>query len=150
LAEDRRSRDVENEEKAMKYMLLMQFSEQTADFPPIGTWSPEDLRAHVAFMQAVNKELIGAGELVDAQGLAMPDQARIVRAGRGDGAPVVIRGPFAETKEFLAGFWIVDCASSERAVEIAARVSGAPGPGGEPLNMPIEVRPVMSAPPVEV
>jgi hypothetical protein len=133
----------------MKYMLLMQFSEQTADFPPIGAWSPEDFRAHIAFMQDANTALVGSGELVDAQGLAMPDQARIVRAGRNGGGPVVTQGPFAETKEFLAGFWIVDCASSERAVEIAAQVSAAPGPGGEPLNMPIEVRPVMSAPPVE-
>ena len=133
----------------MKYMLLMQFSGQTADFPPIGTWSPEELQAHIAFMGDVNRKLTDAGELVDAQGLAMPEQARIVRAGSA-GEAVVTEGPFPETKEFLAGYWIVDCDTPQRAVEVAAHVSAAPGPGGAPLNMPIEVRPVMSAPPQEM
>jgi hypothetical protein len=129
----------------MKYMLLMQFSTATADFPSITTWTAEEIRAHIDFMSATNTELIAAGEFVDAQGLAMPEQAQIVRAGA-DGAPVITEGPFAETKEFLAGFWILDLDSPERAVEIAAQVSAAPGPGGRPLNMPIEVRPIMSAP----
>ncbi len=65
-------------------------------------------------------------------------------------APMVAEGPFPETKEFLAGFWILDCASPERAVELAAQVSAAPGPGGAPLNMPIEVRQIMSGPPQEL
>jgi hypothetical protein len=129
----------------MKYMLLMQFSAQTADFPSIDAWAPEELQAHIGFMVDVNSNLAAAGELVDAQGLAMPEQARIVRAD-GSGAAVVTEGPFAETKEFLAGYWIVDCDVPERAIEIAAHVSTAPGPGGRPLNMPIEVRPIMSAP----
>jgi len=133
----------------VKYMLLMQFSDATADFPGISTWSPEELQAHIGFMIEVNGKLADAGELVDAQGLAMPDQAKIVRAGR-DGEAVITEGPFPETKEFLAGFWIVDCDTPERAVAIAAHVSTAPGPGGRPLNMPIEVRPVMSAPPQEM
>jgi hypothetical protein len=132
----------------MKYMLLMQFSEQSADFPPIGTWSPDEIKAHIAFMGDVYRELTEAGELVEGQGLAMPDQARIVRAGR-DGEPVVTEGPFAETKEFLAGYWIVECDTPDRAVKIAAHVSTAPGPGGTPLNMPIEVRQIMSAAAVE-
>jgi hypothetical protein len=63
---------------------------------------------------------------------------------------VVTEGPFPEAKEFLAGFWIVDCDTAERAVELAASISAAPGPGGRPLGMPIEVRPVMSAPPAEL
>lgn len=133
----------------MKYMLLMQFSAESAGFPGIETWTGDELRAHIGFMGEANEKLIAAGEWVDAQGLAMPDQARIVRAGAG-GAPVVTEGPFPETKEFLAGYWIVDCESVERAVEIAAYVSTAPGPGGRPLNMPIEVREVMSAPPADV
>ncbi len=133
----------------MKYMLLMQFSEKTTDFAPIGEWTPEELRAHIAFMKDVNRELTEAGELVDAQGLAMPETAKIVRS-HGSGTPVITEGPFAETKEFLAGWWIVDCDTPERAVEIAAYVSAAPGPKGEPLNMPIEVREVMSAPPTEL
>jgi hypothetical protein len=75
----------------------------------------------------------------------MPGAARIVRSGSG-GRPIVTDGPFAETKEFLAGFWIVEVNSPERAYEIAAHASSAPGPGGAPLNMAIEVREVMGAP----
>ena len=133
----------------MKYMLLMQFSEATTDFTPITEWTPQEIQAHIGFMQETNAKLTEAGELVDAQGLAMPATAKIVRSHAG-GAPLVTEGPFAETKEFLAGWWIVDCDGPERAVEIAAYVSAAPGPKGEPLNMPIEVREVMSAPPTEL
>ena len=111
-------------------------------------WPPEDLKAHINFMKRFAKELGDAGELVGAEGLAAPAQARMVRAGKG-GAPEVTDGPFAEAKEFLAGYWIVDVEGPERAYEIAARASAAPGPGGAPLNMPIEVRQVMSAPPVD-
>ncbi|MFD2768183.1 YciI family protein [Micromonospora eburnea] len=130
-------------------MLLMQFSAATTDFPSIDTWTPEEFQAHIRFMREVNAKLTADGELVQAEGLAGPQQARIVRAGEG-GAPVVTEGPFAETKEFLAGWWIVDCETPERAAEIAAHISTAPGPGGRPLNMPIEVHPVMSAPPQEI
>ncbi|MFJ9947248.1 YciI family protein [Kitasatospora sp. NPDC091207] len=133
----------------MKYMLLMQFSEKTAGFPKIEEWKPEEITAHIRFMKETNSRLAEAGELVDAQGLAMPETARLVRSHSG-GAPVVTEGPFPETKEWVAGWWIVDCDGVERAVEIAAGVSAAPGPGGEPLNMPIEVRQVMSAPPAEL
>ncbi|WP_327676065.1 YciI family protein [Kitasatospora sp. NBC_00458] len=132
----------------MKYMLLMQFSEQTADFPKIDEWKPEEIQAHIRFMRDTNTKLAEDGELVDAQGLAMPETARIVRSHSG-GAPVVTEGPFPESKEWVAGWWIVDCDTEGRAVEIAAAVSAAPGPGGAPLNMPIEVRQVMSAPPTE-
>jgi len=132
----------------MKYMLLMQFSAATADFPAIDSWTPGELQAHIAFMHDTNARLSASGELVDAQGLAMPDTAKIVRSRGGD-APVVTEGPFPETKEWLAGWWIVDCGTPARALEIAAAVSAAPGPGGSPLNMPIEVRQVMSAPPAE-
>lgn len=133
----------------MKYMLLMQFSSAGTDFPSIETWTPEEIQAHIAFMGDVNAKLVADGEWVQGEGLAGPAQAKIVRAGA-DGAPVVTEGPFAETKEFLAGWWIVDTDSPERAVEIAAHISTAPGPGGRPLNMPIEVHPVMSAPPQEM
>ncbi len=95
------------------------------------------------------KELSESGVLVGAEGLASPEHARVVRAGT-RGAPEVTDGPFAEAKEFLAGYWIVDVETTEKAYEIAARASAAPGKGGAPLNMPIEVRQVMSAPPVEV
>ena len=89
------------------------------------------------------------GELVGAEGLAGPEAARVVRAGA-NGAPEVTDGPFAEAKEFLAGYWIVDVDSTARAYALASRVSAAPGKGGVPLNMPIEVREVMSAPPVDL
>jgi hypothetical protein len=112
----------------------------------ISNWSADDFKAHIAFMRTLHQDLSSAGELVGAEGLAPPGQARIVRAGK-NGTPEVTDGPFAEAKEFLAGYWIVDVESPKRAYEIAARASAAPGPGGTPINMPIEVREVMSVPP---
>lgn len=132
----------------MKHMILMQFSGQSG-LPPMDAWPPEDVKAHIQFMTDTNARLVEAGELVDAQGLASPGQAKIVRADQ-DGAPVVAEGPFPETKEFLVGYWIIDVEGPERAIEFAAYVSAAPGPGGAPLNMPIEVREVMSGPPDEL
>jgi hypothetical protein len=99
-------------------------------------------------MRSFGKELRESGELVSAEGLAFPEQAKLVRAGK-DGMPVT-DGVFPEGKEFLAGYWIVDVESPERAYAIAAKASAAPGPGGAALNMPIEVRPVMSGPPPEM
>jgi hypothetical protein len=133
----------------MKYMLMMHTPRTGWDTSGIGTWPPEDLKAHIRFMHRLNQELKEAGELISAEGLAGPEGARVVRAGKG-GVPVVTDGPFAEAKEFLAGYWIVDCESPARAYEIAARASAAPGKGGAPLNMRIEVRQVMSAPPVDL
>jgi hypothetical protein len=133
----------------MKYMLMMHAPRAGWDTAGIGTWPPEDIKAHIAFMMRFNQELGEAGELVGAEGLALPQQARIVRA-RKDGSPEVTDGPYPEAKEFLAGYWIVDVDSTERAYAIAAQASAAPGKGGAPLNIPIEVREVMSAPPVEV
>lgn len=83
-----------------------------------------------------------------SEGLAAPGQAKVVRAGS-DGTPIT-DGVFPETKEFLAGYWIIDVESPDRAYAIAAKASTCPGPGGKPLNMPIEVREVMSGPPVDV
>ena len=127
----------------MKYMLLMHYVD--LGVPEISNWSPEEIKAHIAFMHDLDKQLTDSGELVDSQGLAGPDQVKVVRASK-DGTPAVTDGPFPEAKEFLAGYWIVDCESPERAVEIAALASAAPGPNGIPLNMPIEVRQVMVAP----
>ncbi len=129
----------------MKYILMMNTMRAGAGVP---AWPRADLQAHVAFMKNLSKDLHESGELVGAEGLSFPDQARQVRAGK-DGAPIT-DGVFPESKEFLAGFWIVDVETPQRAYAIAARVSAAPGPGGAPLNMPIEVRPVMSAPPQEM
>lgn len=129
----------------MKFMLMMNTPRGNGDYG-VAQWKPEDFKAHVAFMKSFNAELKDAGELVGAEGLAPPGQARVVRAGSG-AAPEVTDGPFAESKEFLAGYWIVDVENAERAYAIAARASAAPGPGGKALNIPIEVRQVMSAPP---
>jgi hypothetical protein len=129
----------------MKYMLMMNTMRAGHGVP---AWPKKDLQAHVAFMMNFAKDLREAGELVVAEGLSFPDQAKLVRAGK-DGAPVT-DGVFPESKEFLAGYWIVDVDSPERAYAIAARASAAPGIDGKPLNMPIEVRPVMSAPPPEM
>jgi hypothetical protein len=132
----------------MKFMLMMNAPQGTGDYG-VATWPPEDLKNHIRFMKEFARELSAAGELVAAEGLAPPGQARIVRAGK-DGKPEVTDGPFAEAKEFLAGYWIVDVDSPQRAHELAARASAAPGPGGAPLNLKIEVREVMSAPSVEM
>jgi hypothetical protein len=111
-------------------------------------WSKDDLDRHIAFMRDLNQDLAGSGELAAAEGLAGPDQARLVRADD-DGLPVT-DGVFPESKEFLAGFWIVDVETPERADRIAARISTAPGPGGRPLYLKVEVRQVMSGPPEEL
>ncbi len=129
----------------MKYMLMMQFSQTAVDFPRIETWKPEEIERHIAFMGEVNATLTKSGEWVTGEGLAAPEELKIVRAGA-DGTPVVTEGPFPETKEFLAGYWIVDVETPARALELAAYVSSAPGPEGKPLNMPIEVRQIMEAP----
>ena len=129
----------------MKYMLMMN-TPRGGDYA-IASWPKTDIQAHIAFMIDINKDLQKSGELVGAEGLTAPSQAKLVRAGK-DGIPVT-DGVFPETKEFLAGYWIVDVDTPERAYQIAARASAAPGPGGAPLNMPIEVREVMSGPPSE-
>ena len=132
----------------MRYMLMMNVPRGTGDYQ-ITSWSPEDFKAHIDFMHRFNKELTESGELVGAEGLASPGEAKVVRAGK-NGVPAVTDGPFPEAKEFLAGYWIVDVDRPERAYEIAAKASAAPGPGGAPLIIPIEVRQVMSAPLADV
>jgi len=133
----------------MKYILMMAGTK--ADFDWFATWPKQDLQAHIAFMHALNKELKESGNFVAAEGLACPDQARIVRAGS-DGEPIT-DGVFPESKEFLAGYWIVDVEGPEEAYRIAARASAAPGPRHPTAKLPgipIEVRQVMSGPPEEL
>jgi hypothetical protein len=126
----------------MKYMLLMN---APAGPYQIWSWPKGDIQAHLEFMRRFNKKLQELGEFVTVEALTAPDQAKRVRAAR-DRTPIT-DGVFPEAKEFLAGYWIVDVETAERAYEIAAQASAAPGPGGEPLNMAIEVRQVMSGPP---
>src|SRR6516162_10440234 len=129
----------------MKFILMM--TAKKADWDEYTKWSKGDLERNVTFMRAFSKELKDSGVFVATEGLAWPGEAKMVHAGT-NGEPIT-DGVFPESKEFLAGYWIVEVASPERAYAIAARASAAPGPGGAPLNMPIEVRRVMSAPPVE-
>jgi hypothetical protein len=134
-----------DEEPDMPKFLLLQNYEGGECTEPMTNWTPEDIKAHIDFQHALNQELTDKGELVDAQGLAGPELAKIVTFD-GVGAPVVTDGPFPESKELLAGYRMVDVESEVRAVEIAAKASAAPGPGGVPIQQPIEVRQVMGAP----
>jgi hypothetical protein len=129
----------------MKYILMMNCPKTGYD--TFGAWPKKDIQAHIGFMKNLNNILKESGQFVSAEGLTSPHQAKLVRAGD-DGTPIT-DGVFPEAKEFLAGYWIVDVENPQQAYAIAARASAAPGPGGRPLNMAIEVREVMSTPPDE-
>src|SRR5215469_15129540 len=133
---------------AMKYMLMMNAMRNGSDYAGVSGWQKSDVEAHIAFMKSLTKSIKESGELISTEGLDLPQRAMLVRAGK-NGAPIT-DGVFPESKEFLAGYWIVNVDSPEQAYAIAARASAAPGPGGKPLNMPIEVRQVMSGPPPEI
>jgi hypothetical protein len=122
--------------KDMKYILLMSGTKAGVD--TYRAWSKKDIDTHMAALGAMQRELTESGEFVATQGLAAPHEAKLVR-GLQHGMPIT-DGIFPESKEFLLGYWIIDVETPERACEIAGRISGAPGPGGIPTNMPIEVR----------
>src|SRR5262247_815173 len=130
----------------MKYMLMMNAPRGDGNWG-VNNWAVEDLKAMVGFMKRFSQQLKDAGELVGAEGLAAPGQAKRVRAA--DNGTPITDGVFPETKEFLAGYWIIDVDTPERAYAIAAKASACPGPGGKPLNMSIEVRQVMTGPPAD-
>jgi hypothetical protein len=132
----------------MKYMILTYASQQ--DYDGMAgqasdelTWSPEDFAAMTAFMEAFNAELADSGELVETRGLAAPVHTR--RLGAQNGVPFVTDGPYAETQEVLAGYWIVECASFDRAIEIADRLAACPGPEQVVANAYADVRPIMES-----
>jgi hypothetical protein len=129
----------------VKYMLLIHGNSE--GWKVLDDWSQEDLQAMVRFMHGINADLSDSGELLDAQGLAGPEYAKTVRASQ-DGEPIITDGPFSETKEVLAGFWLLEVPSEQRALEIAARISATPGPGGILINQPVEVHPIGEAPAV--
>jgi hypothetical protein len=138
----RNARAAYEESSIVKYLLMMNVP---GGGPyQIEGWSPQDVEAHMAFMQSFANRLRESGELVAAEALSSPDQAKPVRANS-EGIPIT-DGVFPESKEFLAGFWMVDVANVERAYAIAAEVSAAPGVSGVPLYLTIEVRQVMSGP----
>ncbi|MEW2084621.1 YciI family protein [Streptomyces sp. NPDC005283] len=130
----------------MKYLVMVQGSQadyeamrgQASEHSP--AWSEKELQAMFAFMREVNNDLSESGEFVDGHGLAEPAQTRFVSAGK-DGRPVITDGPYGETKELLAGYWVLDCESLERVTEIAARIATCPGPEGAP-PYPVVIRPI--------
>lgn len=124
----------------MKYILMMNGSKK--DFEGYAAWSKEDFQNNIAFMRAFSGELKDSGVFIASEGLGWPNEARLVRAGS-KGEPIT-DGVFPESKEFLAGYWIIDVESPEQAFAIAAQLSQVPGPGGKPGSMPVEVRQVLS------
>jgi hypothetical protein len=133
----------------MRFMLIQNYGGVEGDCAPMYEWTPEEVAAHIQFQQTLNSQLEELGELIDAQGLAGPDEAKFV-VSDGASAPLVTDGPFPETKELLAGYRVVEVDTPERAIEIAALASAAPGQGGRPIRQRIEVRQIMSAPEPEV
>jgi hypothetical protein len=131
-----------------RYLLATDFQGGVVD-APMDEWKPEEITAHLDYYKALHKELVNSGELVQSQVLAGPDLAKIVSSD-GVAAPVVTDGPFQEFKEWLAGFQIVDVESEARAIEIAAKISAVPGPGGVATQQPIQVRQVMDQAPSDV
>jgi hypothetical protein len=134
----------------MKYLIMVYSSQLDYDAmtgrpagPDKPAWSPADLEALGAFMESFTKDLADSGELVATHGLTPPVQARRLRLQ--DGVSVVTDGPYPETQEVLAGFWIVDCASFDRATEIASRLAKCPNPGGAYENSYADVRPILES-----
>lgn len=134
----------EREEPDVPRFLLLVNYDGGAVAEPMLSWPAEDIKIHLDYYRALNDELTESGELVGGEALTWPEQAKTVRCD-GASAPVVTDGPYAEYKEMLAGYQMIDVESEERAVEIAARVSAVPGPGGVPLQQPIQVRRVMDS-----
>src|ERR1700727_1759754 len=131
-----------------KYLLLKHYRggpEPHRPVPPMDQWAPEDVEAHMAFLRHVSELLEKNGEFVDAQ--ALTPVRTWVRYGGPDAAPATTDGPLPETSALVAGWYMIDVESYERAVELAAYVSSEPGPGGEPLYEWIDIREVMSGPP---
>jgi hypothetical protein len=134
----------EDEENTMKYLLLKHYRGGPKPMPtceaPMDRWTPEEISAHIGFMNEVADSLRERGEFVDAQ--ALSPEGTFVRYD-GQGRPPVTDGPFAETKDLIAGWMVIDVDSVERAHEAAAYLSSAPGQGGRPLQEWIEVRPFL-------
>jgi len=129
----------------MKFVLIVNFQPGVVD-TPMDEWKPEEIEAHLDYYRALNRELEASGELVQTEILAGPDLAKVVSSD-GVSAPVVTDGPFQEFKEWVAGYQIFDVESEARAIEIAARLSAVPGPGGRPTEQPIIVRQIMETAP---
>ena len=134
----------------MKYLIAMSGTQQHYDaiagkgIDGIPAWQPEEVRAMVSYMNEMNAELEANGELVSGEGLTDPAHTRRVQLR--DGEIVITDGPYAETAEVLAGYWVVDVESFDRATEIAAKAAKSPAPAGFPTSAPIDIRPIGEAP----
>ncbi|GAA0975403.1 hypothetical protein ENKNEFLB_02902 [Nocardioides aquaticus] len=129
-----------------KYLLLKHYrgAPTAPNDVPMDRWTPDEVSAHLGFMDDLADRLQASGELVDAQALA--PEGTWVRYD-GPGRPAVTDGPFAETKDLVAGWMAIDVDTHERALEVAAELSSAPGAGGEPIHEWLELRPFLTAPP---
>jgi len=124
-----------------RYLLIVNFQPGVVD-TPMEEWQPEEVEAHLDYYRRLNRELEANGEMLSQEVLTGPDLAKVVTFD-GLTKPVVLDGPFQEFKEWIAGYQIVDVESEDRAIEIAARYSAVPGPGGKSIQQPIQVRRVM-------
>jgi hypothetical protein len=129
-----------------KYLLLKHYrgAPAPANDVPMDRWTPEEISAHVTYMDDFAARLEGTGEFVDSQALA--PEGLWVQYG-GEGRPPVTDGPFAETKDLIAGWMVIDVDSHQRALELAGELSAAPGAGGRPIHEWLEVRPFLGAAP---
>ena len=130
-----------------KYLMLKHYRTTTPtpnEFAPMDQWTPEECEAHFQFMRDYAARLEATGEMVGGEGLS--PEGTWVRSGRA-GEPAIVDGPFAETKDLIAGWFIIDVDSYDRALELARELSDAPGQGGEPIHEWLELREIMSAPP---
>lgn len=129
-----------------KYLILKHYrgTPATVNDVPMDRWTPEEVDAHMQFMADFGQRLEESGEYVDGQ--ALSPEGAFVRAGDASGTPVT-DGPFAETKDLIAGWMIIDVDTQERAIELAGELSAAPGAGGRPIHEWLEVRPFLTAPP---
>lgn len=128
----------------MKYLLLKHYRggpERKVEFPPMDQWTPQEVDDHIQFMRDFADRLRDTGEYVEGQ--ALSQDGAFVRYD-GEGKPPVVDGPFAETKDLIAGWMVIDVESWERAVEVAGELSASPGPGGEPIFEWLEVRPFLT------
>jgi hypothetical protein len=128
----------------MKYLLLKHYRggpDPVVEYESMDRWTPEEVDAHIRFMRDFASDLEGTGEFVDGQALA-PEGAWVRYDG--EGRPPVTDGPFAETKDLIAGWMVIDVESGDRAVELAGQLSAAPGPGGRPIHEWLEVRPFLT------
>ncbi|HEX5203455.1 MAG TPA: YciI family protein [Actinoplanes sp.] len=128
----------------MKYLLLKHYRGAPAPVNdvPMERWTPEEVSAHMRYMEDFAKRLQAGGEFVDSQSLS--PEGTFVRSG-GAGRPPVTDGPFVETKDLIAGWMVIDVDSYERALELAAELSAAPGAGGRPIHEWLEIRPMMTS-----